>query len=812
MGKATKVFFPLFLGLLIVTMPPLWASWIKDGVPICTDTTNQNEPQATSDGTGGAIVTWQDNRSGDYEDIYVQRINSQGEVQWTADGVPLCTATEGQHNPQLTSDGAGGAIVTWYDYRSHISTDIYAQRIDGSGTAQWTANGVPICTASNAQFNPQITSDGAGGAVITWRDNRNGNNDIYAQRINASGTAQWAADGVPLCTAAGDQMSPQIITDGTGGAIVTWRDYRLSEWSIFAQRINASGTVQWSTNGASICTAVGEQLPPRLTSDGAGGAIITWADLRLGPLTDDIYAQRINASGTIQWTTNGASICTAGWMQQEPRITSDGAGGAIVTWADYRSGGNNDIYAQRINSSGTVQWTIDGVPLCTNAEYQYDPQITLDGAGGAIVTWYDYRSGSNADIYTQHINASGTFQWFMDGVPLCTAVENQIDILSTTDGAGGAIVMWRDYRSGNYDIYAQRIDSEGRIAYLPPVISSVDDVPGDEGGWVRITINRASWDHEDWDSSPTSMYNIWQRVDDPVLLAMLDGSTAMSWPLTEWNGRCFIQSRELLGAGGFPPGTWELLGSFAACQQDEYIYRASTLADSTEGGIPYSVYIVSAHTTNPLEWCMSEPDSGYSVDNLPPCVPAMLTGQQRSAPDGLQLTWQSNTERDLCCYNVYRGIVEGFVPGSGNLLDSPCDAALFDSGWTPEGGFYYKVSSVDIHDNESDFALLSPDDVTDVDVTEAPAAACLHQNFPNPFNPATKIRFDLPQPVHVRLCVYNVKGELVATLVDRLMREGHKEVNWTARDSRGRVVSSGIYFYRLIAGDFVQMRKMVLLR
>ncbi|MCK4539485.1 MAG: T9SS type A sorting domain-containing protein, partial [Candidatus Krumholzibacteria bacterium] len=88
----------------------------------------------------------------------------------------------------------------------------------------------------------------------------------------------------------------------------------------------------------------------------------------------------------------------------------------------------------------------------------------------------------------------------------------------------------------------------------------------------------------------------------------------------------------------------------------------------------------------------------------------------------------------------------------------------------------------------------------------------LYQNVPNPFNPATVIRFDLSQATHVRLFVYNVKGELVSRIVDRQMTAGQKRLDWNAVDVRGRRLSSGMYFYRLTAGDFVQTRKMVLLR
>lgn len=102
--------------------------------------------------------------------------------------------------------------------------------------------------------------------------------------------------------------------------------------------------------------------------------------------------------------------------------------------------------------------------------------------------------------------------------------------------------------------------------------------------------------------------------------------------------------------------------------------------------------------------------------------------------------------------------------------------------------------------------------VTGIETPQQPGETLLKQNIPNPFNPVTTIGFELPGAVHVNLSIYDVKGELVSTLVDQRMTAGSKEVNWIAKDSRGRAVSSGVYFYRLVAGDFVQARKMVLLR
>ena len=403
MRTFVKVFSFFVLFLVTVDVPVLWAAWIEDGSPICMAKGDQLGAGGISDGVGGAIITWSDGRSGNY-DIYAQRVDASGAVLWTADGVAICAATGDQYVTGILSDGVGGAIITWQDYRSG-NTDVYAQRVNASGNVQWTADGVAISTATENQFSPALISDGAGGAIITWEDYRSGtNDDIYAQRVDASGVVQWTADGVAIYTGTGNQSSPRLISDGVGGAIITWEDYR-------------SGT------------------------------------------NDDIYAQRVNASGAVHWTADGVAICTATGGQQGQqysKLISDGAGGAIITWEDYRSG-NYDIYAQRVDASGAVLWTADGVAICTAARTQSGSQLTSDGAGGAIITWSDGRSGTNYDIYAQRANASGAIQWTADGVAICTAYGDQLGAGGISDGVGGAIITWDDYRSGNYDIYAQRV-------------------------------------------------------------------------------------------------------------------------------------------------------------------------------------------------------------------------------------------------------------------------------------------------------------------------------------------------------------------
>src|SRR4029453_6996377 len=100
------------------------------------------------------------------------------------------------------------------------------------------------------------------------------NYDIYAGRGNWAGVAQWAANGVAICTAAGNQDVPDMVSDLAGGAIVVLTDYRVgvNQADIYAQRVNTSGVVQWAGNGVPICALVGSaQLNPRPAPDGSGG-------------------------------------------------------------------------------------------------------------------------------------------------------------------------------------------------------------------------------------------------------------------------------------------------------------------------------------------------------------------------------------------------------------------------------------------------------------------------------------------------------------------------------------------------------------
>ncbi len=242
-----------------------------------------------------------------------------------------------------------------------------------------------------------------------------------------------------------------------------------------------------------------------------------------------------------------------------------------------------------------------------------------------------------------------------------------------------------------------------RFSRQKPEIHNIVDVPGDQGGWVRVYFQGSGEDIAS--ASPGVLtYYVFRRIDNAALVAQIqsEGVVGKSSAI-EWEGHRIWREPSLDAVS--TAALWESVASAPARQQSsDYIVLAPTQADQTVAVTPYNVYFVMAQTTTPSVYYDSAPDSGYSVDNLAPAAPQNLAGAQSHSPAGLSMSWQPNDEHDLANYGVYRGSTAGFVPDAGNRIATPASESFLDPAWTPSSGYYYKVSAFDLHDNESAFA------------------------------------------------------------------------------------------------------------
>ena len=383
---------------------------------VCGATGLQEQPVLVTDLAQGALIFWQDARNGSNYDIYGQHINSSGGVwstpssSWIAGGNPISTAAGNQYLPVALSDGSGGAIIVWQDGRQGAGNyDIYAQRVDGDGNLLWAPAGVPVCVATNHQINPSVAADGSGGVYVAWQDYRQGNEyDIYLQHLTASGAifSGWTSNGVGVCVARNSQFYPSLVNDGAEGVFVAWQDFRTgTDNHIYAQHLTAQGGVvtNWPVDGSPVCQAQYSQYFPVVAGDGSAGVFVAWQDYRTGT-TNHIYAQHLTAGNTA-WTADGVPVSQAANGQFAPQIAHDGRGGAFITWYDSRNGSTNDVYIHQVSAAGVLNplWDRNGLGVCLAPNTQQYPVLATSEAGSAIMTWQDLRSGSlsTAAIYAQ---------------------------------------------------------------------------------------------------------------------------------------------------------------------------------------------------------------------------------------------------------------------------------------------------------------------------------------------------------------------------------------------------------------------------
>ena len=452
------------------------AAWQTDGTPLVVLPTSQESPAITPDGSSGAIVVWRDSRNGSTSDIYGQRIDASGAISWSPDGLPICAATGTQSSPDVLADGSSGAIVAWRDDRNGTG-DVYAQRIDALGQPLWLGNGIPLAASPGNELFPTIISDLSPGIVtlpgfiVGYFDRTIGQPPVLrVQHVDISGSGLWASaasGGVVVTASTGQKGSYSITTDGVGavqaakGCVLAWDEMHdsLTWQDLYVNRVNAAGAVQWGSSGTMICGLPSLQTNPCVANVGGDKVVVAWEDTRNG--NTDLYAQKLDAACATLWGSDGVPIVIASGGDVTPKVLPDGAGGALVFW---RRGAR--VYGQRLNPSGQAQWDSTGVPVASIDGAVELSDVAPDGIGGAIVSWVDARSGTN-DVYAQRVSPAGACHWNPAGVVLCAAAGEQTATGLAGDGTGGVVAAWRDARSGNFDVYANRVAGGGGVVDAP---------------------------------------------------------------------------------------------------------------------------------------------------------------------------------------------------------------------------------------------------------------------------------------------------------------------------------------------------------
>lgn len=463
----------LFTLLFAGSLSSQWTSNTSQNQQLCGATGNQYAPVVVSDGSGGVISAWIDERTVNVQKIYVQRYNASGVAMWQANGVELVPSQTNAADLQCVPDGSGGAVICWMGSRAGTVSMFYARKINSAGVPQWPSE-VGVSGVYNASYNDEkcsIAPDGSGGVLLTYKryNNSVSKYEIHCQYISSDGSRYFGSGGTIAATsnASASFDNPRICSDDAGGAIIIYQNYS----RIIAQKLNNLGQKQWGSDGFDVFSStVGNMFLPVICKDGVGGAIVACIDERVPSNNFDIYAQRVK-NGASMWGAGGKPIAVGTARQWVPKIAYDNNYGAYIAWQDEReSADSSKPYLQRIDLAGNLYFQSNGIRM--------DPYkcSLIDITSGDSTAVYAIVASGNTypqfNINLQKLGSAGNFPWGINSIPLSTAfsAKNFSKFPLAVDNSGALICVWEDNRSTPaIKVYGHKIQASGLTGFTNTV-------------------------------------------------------------------------------------------------------------------------------------------------------------------------------------------------------------------------------------------------------------------------------------------------------------------------------------------------------
>jgi PKD repeat protein len=513
------------------------------------------------------------------------------------------------------------------------------------------------------------------------------------------------------------------------------------------------------------------------------GFIICGYTSSFGSGSNDIWLLKTDEMGDTTWTkTFGGNNSENAWACQ---ISFDQ--GYILTGNTNSFGaGNFDVYLIRTNMFGETIWT----KTIGGYNWEFGEDVIQLPDGGYIVVGYSTSFGnSSQSLYLIRVDKEkmvanfesdatfGRLPLSANFTDLSTKIATNWQWDFDNDGIIDSYEQNPAYTYFDEDTFSVRLiasngfmtDSLLKENYITtyfdsfPNLYSIEDIPNDQGGWVNVHFARSMFDTDSLihPRIKSGLYTVEANYDS----------------------------------------LWTAVNSTAAYGKSYYSVLVPTAKDSTaysNGLIDFRI-IAGMDEGN----FASNVLSGYSVDNLKPNAPRNLQGvlvQDTIA----SLQWSANKDDDLQYYSAYRS-TDGII---FELINETIDTTLIDTIDFSADSVMYAVKAVDYAGNHSDYSNfvnfnitnINQDVIYDLDFR-------LHQNYPNPFNPKTTFQFSLKQSRFVTMKIYDILGEEVATLVSERLTAGQYKYEWDAGS-----FASGVYLYRIQAGDYVDVKKMVLMK
>ena len=450
------------------------AQWTDDpslNTPIVIESGDQVQPKVARAADGGAYISWFDNRTGGF-DVYMQRIDANGEPQWQENGILIADRSfSSTQDYDLTVDDEGHAIVAFRDDRFG-GIVVTASRVAPDGTQVWGPTGVQPSMTTGFIGAILVEAAGDGTIAVGWYNGE----AARVVKLDGDGEELWGTD-IGNAPAGSFTVSDLIASDADGASgevivLMTTIGGFIQPRHLYAQKLDADGETMWA-EPTPIYTQSSLQVAyfPTGASDGAGGLVTAW--YHVNPL--QVRVQHVDADGAVQFGANGTVASTnAAQLRVSPSAAHEIATGeTYVFWRELDSFQNAvGVFGQKFDANGQRQWNDSGVSIF-NSGNETTQVRTLLHDDGAQVYFVERTGPASQRVFGTFVDDDGTGGGLIDVSDVNSSKSRLAALLDTNHQA---VLVWQDSRNGPDDLFAQNVNADGTLG-------PIDDGPlGDLNG------------------------------------------------------------------------------------------------------------------------------------------------------------------------------------------------------------------------------------------------------------------------------------------------------------------------------------------
>ncbi len=851
------------------------AMWEENGIIVSDhpSMTWLTDWDMTVDQQNNAILTFQDVRTGN-NDIFAYSISSDGAFNWGEDGLQLSDSPDFAASPKVCVTSDNNVVVTWHGETSILMQKISSAgdllwgddgiSIIGENTYSWPQ---PLAIADDEIIVKFFEDSG-----VPWAPTRH----IFAQRFDTNGNPVWDdftivsnAGGI----SAWNQVL-SIIGDGDSGFFIGWHDDRDSDMDAegFVQHINSDGEAEFTINGVEIITTGNrETYSPKLIYDSNEQELTAyWQSTNSDQNSDGITGQKFDSSGSLLWGNDGITLIPLSASDIFMVGVSSSPYGNIVIYEESHDALNSMTKAMLLDEEGDFVWEDEIITLSSVTSQKLHPVASKFDQGQWVATWEDRRD-DDGDIYAQNITFTGelgplqTMAGISGNVIIYEGEGNVEEVtitagtISTNPDAEGYYNLILD--PGVYDITASldgyETVTEENIEVLEETVTDnvnflleLEDFEPPYNVQIDNVNGVLTWEHPYVTGEETQEGFELEEIPDGWMNVDSDGDT-LSWFLYTYSphgGSQTIASASWVSPlGALNPDNWLIspaleigtdseLHFWYAAQDENYPAEHFAVFLSTSGteiaDFTENIFDVTVESN---EWTEAVIDLNQYLDetvhlawrhydctnqfylkiddialvNSVTRERTVLADFESGTDHNNLISSRSRRDREIESYNVY--LNDELITNTTEMTytyEGLINGQSYEAGVT---AVYTFGESEPVNINFTYEGTGSDDDLI-LNRTE------LLGNYPNPFNPVTTISFTLNTECteNVELTIYNIKGQDVKDYSissnQYSISDGQYFITWDGTDNKGKAVPSGVYFYKLKAGEYGQTRKMLLLK